>query len=285
MQDREFPRGCRPRRIEPLDDRRIRSARTSRRPRRGAGQRRRGTRNVAAGGVEAGGETQVIKRSLRRCREYEAATGAGWFPRSCRCNLRPSRNGARDNDRHPRRTAHQRARSSGWAWTRPSSTTPTTRRSMRRTSRWCMRAARPRMRAPRRGSARRSASNTAPARSRASTSTAARARNAPINVYIHGGAWRNGRSADFALLSEMIVECRRAQRHRRLQQYRRRRRQPDDHGEAGALGGRLGLQQRRQIRRRQEPALCHRPFVGRPPDEHASSPATGRRISACRRTS
>ena len=29
--------------------------------------------------------------------------------------------------------------------------------------------------------------------------------NAPINVYIHGGAWRNGRSADFAVLAEMIV--------------------------------------------------------------------------------
>jgi arylformamidase len=31
--------------------------------------------------------------------------------------------------------------------------------------------------------------------------------NAPINVYIHGGAWRNGRSADFALLAEMIVDA------------------------------------------------------------------------------
>ncbi|MPZ38718.1 MAG: alpha/beta hydrolase fold domain-containing protein [Rhizobiales bacterium] len=31
--------------------------------------------------------------------------------------------------------------------------------------------------------------------------------NAPINVYIHGGAWRNGRCADFAFLSEMIVDA------------------------------------------------------------------------------
>jgi arylformamidase len=31
--------------------------------------------------------------------------------------------------------------------------------------------------------------------------------NAPINVYVHGGAWRNGRSADFAFLSEMIVDA------------------------------------------------------------------------------
>jgi arylformamidase len=34
-----------------------------------------------------------------------------------------------------------------------------------------------------------------------------KAANAPINIYIHGGAWRNGRSADFAFLSEMIVDA------------------------------------------------------------------------------
>jgi arylformamidase len=31
--------------------------------------------------------------------------------------------------------------------------------------------------------------------------------NAPVNIYVHGGAWRNGRSADFAFLSEMIVDA------------------------------------------------------------------------------
>jgi arylformamidase len=31
--------------------------------------------------------------------------------------------------------------------------------------------------------------------------------NAPINVYIHGGAWRNGRSADFALNAEPVVNA------------------------------------------------------------------------------
>jgi arylformamidase len=31
--------------------------------------------------------------------------------------------------------------------------------------------------------------------------------NAPINVYIHGGAWRNGRSADFAFLAEMLNDA------------------------------------------------------------------------------
>jgi arylformamidase len=31
--------------------------------------------------------------------------------------------------------------------------------------------------------------------------------NAPINVFIHGGAWRNGRSADFAYLAEIFVHA------------------------------------------------------------------------------
>ncbi len=31
--------------------------------------------------------------------------------------------------------------------------------------------------------------------------------NAPVNVYIHGGAWRNGRSADFAFLAETFVRA------------------------------------------------------------------------------
>jgi arylformamidase len=33
------------------------------------------------------------------------------------------------------------------------------------------------------------------------------AASAPVNVYIHGGAWRNGRSADFAVLAEMVVNA------------------------------------------------------------------------------
>jgi arylformamidase len=31
--------------------------------------------------------------------------------------------------------------------------------------------------------------------------------NAPVNVFIHGGAWRNGRSADFAYLAEVLVRA------------------------------------------------------------------------------
>jgi arylformamidase len=31
--------------------------------------------------------------------------------------------------------------------------------------------------------------------------------NAPVSVYIHGGAWRNGRSAEFAYLAELFVNA------------------------------------------------------------------------------
>ena len=31
--------------------------------------------------------------------------------------------------------------------------------------------------------------------------------NAPISVFIHGGAWRNGRAADFAYLAEIFVRA------------------------------------------------------------------------------
>jgi arylformamidase len=31
--------------------------------------------------------------------------------------------------------------------------------------------------------------------------------NAPVNVFIHGGAWRNGRAADFAYLAEVFVHA------------------------------------------------------------------------------
>src|ERR1700733_9716812 len=35
----------------------------------------------------------------------------------------------------------------------------------------------------------------------------AAAANAPVHVFIHGGAWRNGRSADFAFLAEPFVRA------------------------------------------------------------------------------
>src|SRR5262245_34837492 len=31
--------------------------------------------------------------------------------------------------------------------------------------------------------------------------------NAPVNIFIHGGTWRNGRSADFTYLAELFVNA------------------------------------------------------------------------------
>ena len=56
-------------------------------------------------------------------------------------------------------------------------------------------------------SARRSASPTGRARSRSSTSIAPSKPNAPINIFIHGGAWRANRAADYAFLAEPFVRA------------------------------------------------------------------------------
>ena len=59
-----------------------------------------------------------------------------------------------------------------------------------------------------------------------------------------------------------VREGGRALRHPRLHQCRRRRRQPVPDDRAGAARGRLGLQERRELRRRSEPALSE---LGIPP--------------------
>ena len=74
--------------------------------------------------------------------------------------------------------------------------------------------------------------------------------NAPVNIFIHGGAWRANRAADYACLAEPFVKAGGALRHSRLHQCRRRRRQPVPHGRAGAARGRLGLQECQELRRR-----------------------------------
>ena len=86
--------------------------------------------------------------------------------------------------------------------------------------------------------------------------------NAPINMFIHGGAWRQGSpricvppscSSTPARISSCPISWASAGR-----------RQPDADGRAGAPRGRLGLQERRELRRRSQPHPCHRPVVGRP---------------------
>ena len=78
---------------------------------------------------------------------------------------------------------------------------------MRRTSRWFMRAATPRPsgRAARLGEPLRFAYG--PSEIEKLDVYKTKTAGAPVNIYIHGGAWRNGRSADFAFLSEMIVDA------------------------------------------------------------------------------
>ena len=87
--------------------------------------------------------------------------------------------------------------------------------------------------------------------------------NAPINVFIHGGAWRQRTAKDYAFLAEMFV---RAGAHLIAL---------DFDGVEGTNGDllpmadqvrrarRLGLQERQELRRRSEPHLRVEPVVRR----------------------
>ena len=74
--------------------------------------------------------------------------------------------------------------------------------------------------------------------------------NAPVNIFIHGGAWRANRAADYAFLAEPFVNAGAHLSRSRLHQCRRRRRQPFSHGRAGAARGRLRLPQCQELWRR-----------------------------------
>ena len=65
-----------------------------------------------------------------------------------------------------------------------------------------------------------------------------------------------------------VRACRRAFRRARLHRCDQSRRQPDADGRAGAPRGRLGPQERRELRRRSEPHLRLRPFLGRASGRH-----------------
>ena len=62
-------------------------------------------------------------------------------------------------------------------------------------------------RARARARARPSAWPTGRARSRRSTSSTAATKGAPVNVFVHGGAWRRNMAADYALLAEPLVRA------------------------------------------------------------------------------
>ncbi len=108
----------------------------------------------------------------------------------------------------PRRSRRgPRARSSGSTWTSRSSTTPTTRSSMRPTASRSASAASSTASGRARRSARRSAWPMVRPRSSSSTSTAPSGRTQPVNIFVHGGAWRANRAADYALLAEPFVSA------------------------------------------------------------------------------
>ena len=87
--------------------------------------------------------------------------------------------------------------------------------------------------------------------------------NAPIMMFIHGGAWRAGLAKDFADAAELFVNAGAHFIVLGFHQRHRGGRQPDADGRAGASRGRLGLQQRGELRRRSQPHPCVRAFVGR----------------------
>ena len=87
-------------------------------------------------------------------------------------------------------------------------------------------------------------------------------KGAPVNVFVHGGAWRRNVAADYALQAEPLV---RAGAHCVIIDFIN----VDQAGgdlfpmyRAGAPRARLGLQERRELRRRPRPHLYLGAFIG-----------------------
>ena len=168
------------------------------------------------------------------------------------------RQAARRSPRAVPRGRNSRARRGRWSgstWTSRRSTTPTTRWSMRPIASRSPNAGSPTATRRARSSARPSARAYGPSEIEKLDIYRTKQANAPVNIFIHGGAWRANRAADYACLAEPFVKAGGALRHPRLHQCRRRRRQPVPDDRAGAARGRLGLQECQELRRRSEPAL------------------------------
>lgn len=74
--------------------------------------------------------------------------------------------------------------------------------------------------------------------------------NAPVHVFIHGGAWRSGAAREYCFLPDLFVAARRALCGSGFRAGAGRRRQSGVHGTAGAEGYSVGLRSRRYVRRR-----------------------------------
>ena len=90
--------------------------------------------------------------------------------------------------------------------------------------------------------------------------------------------------AGLGLSGRDLRACGRALHRGRLQQRGRDQGRPDADGGPGAPRRRLGLPERRELRRRSEPHLPVRALVRRASRRCRARRPTGRRISACRRT-
>ena len=88
--------------------------------------------------------------------------------------------------------------------------------------------------------------------------------NAPVHVFIHGGAWRTGLAKNYAFQAEAFVG---AGAHLSRSTLQRAPGQWRSHanGAAGAQRRRVGLQERGELWRRSRSALRQRPLLGRSP--------------------
>ena len=95
---------------------------------------------------------------------------------------------------------------------------------------------------------------TARPRSRSSTSTATKkAPNAPIFVFIHGGAWLGGEVKHRRRSGGDVHQRRRELRRARFRADQGSRRRSPHDGRSGPARHRLGLQERQGLRRRRQP--------------------------------
>ena len=84
--------------------------------------------------------------------------------------------------------------------------------------------------------------------------------NAPIRVFLHGGAWRSGSASDSAYPAEMFVTAGAHYVGGRFRCRWRCERQPHADGRSGSARRGLGLQECRKLRRRSKPHLYRGTF-------------------------
>ena len=87
--------------------------------------------------------------------------------------------------------------------------------------------------------------------------------NAPINVFIHGGAWRQREAKRLRFPCRDVRQRRRAFHRARFRRRGEHQGRPAADGGSGASRGRLGLQERQELRRRSGAHLRLQPVIRR----------------------